>query len=65
MIRGIQMSHNSLYILINDIQGELKDCKVQSAVLCFFPLHLFLSQSPSSKAAIKTDTDQPRINLVT
>lgn len=58
------MSHNSLYILINDIQGELKDRKLQSPVLCFFPLHLFLSQSSSSKVAVKTYIDQLCINLV-
>lgn len=54
MIRGIQMSHNSLYILINDIQGELKDSKLHCLVPgCFFPHYLFLSQSSSSKKAIK------------
>lgn len=58
------MSHNSLYILINDIQGELKDSELQSPLLCFFPLHLFLSQSSSSKKTIKTYINQLYINLV-
>jgi len=58
------MSHNSLYILIHDIQGELKDRELQSSVLCFFPLHLVLSRSSSSKVAIKTYIDQLCINFI-
>lgn len=56
------MSHNSLYILINESQRELKDSKLQSPVLWFFPFYLLLSQSSSSKKAVKTSIDQPCVN---